>query len=449
VSSGANGGSEASLERAFSRLRQLVELPATEAPYATEQRNFTTLAKAVEAVAAGTRVHAPRSSRRERALEAWDTFIQGNGELSRVDSLALCWEPEVAVTSQFCARLRSLPRLKGGSLRGLMASYHEAWPADDSDIDRVLRRNLVALTRVRGAVEQWQDHMPELLGKVAPRNFAKGCMEQKTSASRRLDEMSLGPSTSFAQAAAEELSCLLGDDAGDPEVVRYALGRVFVDDNDLLSPRVWGDLFHQIVKANSRSLSLKGRQVLIDLALKTRRLSDPRIESSAWANVPTSTTQEIMRWLSEEDLKFFFDLLMEGQVDPQGRHKFWIDYASSALRSCVVVGAGDEARLRKQLDEITSRGRTYARLKAGGGAQRSVSAFIMDFGEVTIVEFSKPNSACFIYSNDEDAPYLDLNDAEFQWAQLKNTREGEYHAHAHDWPSKFRRILAQYGIRPR
>ena len=87
-------------------------------------------------------------------------------------------------------------------------------------------------------------------------------------------------------------------------------------------------------------------------------------------------------------------------------------------------------------------------MTGAGGANAHVSAFIMDFGKATVVEFSQPNSACYVYTDNDEDLYLDLSSSQFGWKQLKNTARADFYAHRGAWQQKFRGILAEYGIRP-
>ena len=99
-------------------------------------------------------------------------------------------------------------------------------------------------------------------------------------------------------------------------------------------------------------------------------------------------------WLSEEDLRFFFDLIMSGQEDRHNRREFWLRYVGRVGNSRVAMGTRDRDRLRVQLTELKKRGRSeYAHLE--DPFEDDVSAFIMDFGRAVVVEFSKPGNACF------------------------------------------------------
>ena len=438
----------ADLERAFVRLKQLSEMSDLEPPYRPGGRRFHRLADAVEALDADSGAGGLRASRRERALRAWEEALAGRGRLSRSDISALCWEPAIASSASFATHLQSIVPLRGMALRGLLASYHESWSAGDTSLESIILEGFQGLNRKRGALELWAKHLPEILGADAPRHFAKGCAQEEISVSERMRLFGLGPDSRFAREAARELVTALTKSGSPANRVAFVVEKALPQDNHLLAPDAWGLVYQQLVEWHFVNAGPEERQVVIDLALETRGLPDPRINSFSWPNVPDSTRRQVMRWLSEEDLRFFFDLIMEGQPDSQGRYPFWIDYTGMALRSRVVVGSDDEARLQTQLDELESRGRSYAKLRAGGGANRRVSAFIMDFGEVTIVEFSKANSACWIYPNDEEERYLNLGDSSYTWAQLKNSGRGSYKAHSAHWQGKFRQMLARYGVRP-
>jgi len=264
--------------------------------------------------------------------------------------------------------------------------------------------------------------------------------------------MGLSATSQFGMAAAGELARLVAENRNALSAFDYAVGTFFPEDDALIEPARWGEVYHRLVSNTELTSDANRRQALVDLALKTRGLDDPRLRLGQWQNVPPAARDIVMQWLSEEDLRFFFDLLMqEGRADPQRRRSFWLKYLDRAIRSRVVVGERDYTRLRPKLEAIQARGRTYARMKGAGYSNAYVSAFIMDFGEVTIVEFSKPNSACYIYENDPRNPYLDFTQQVFDWNQLKNRQMGEYHSHVHppeNWHAEFKRVLAQHGVRP-
>lgn len=433
------------LRTAYARLAAIANSPPMEV---AEGEGCPRLAAANNLLAGEAGARPMREGRLQRARLAWSEHVEKGRKLNQSDALALCWAPEVAIRPDFCEVIARSGPLRSRSLRGLMTSYHETWSPSTDGLAQILGDGLRRANRVRGVVESWISNVNELVGCDAPSHFAAGCLGSRSSVSNRLSALSLSLTSPFARGAAEQLAGKVVGRGGDVGLFEYAIEKVFPEDNELLGPSVWGKAFDSLVDDRQRTADDGTRQVLIDLALKTRRLPDPRLRQEKWVNVRKATRERIVQWLSKEDLQFFFKLLMEGQRDPQGRYKFWINYAGRALRSRVVVGSIDQNRKGRQLREISSRGRTYAKMVGSGGSNAHVSAFIMDFGDVTIVEFSKVNSACYIYENDPDDLYLDLSNEEFAWRDLKNTSVARYHSHSVGWQMKFKNILAGYGIRP-
>jgi hypothetical protein len=130
-----------------------------------------------------------------------------------------------------------------------------------------------------------------------------------------------------------------------------------------------------------------------NFVLLESHLGDPRRHPGQWDNKGLSAEAETVKgWLSEEDLKFFFDLVMEGQEDRHRRREFWLRYVSRARDFRVAIGRADHQRLRTQLQDLRKRGRNYATLD-----DRDVSAFVMDFGPAVVVDFSVVG-ACVVYN---------------------------------------------------
>lgn len=440
---------ELELKEALRRLGVLATMDWVMADHAADGAQYGALAEAVESLGASANSKSVRPSRLERAQASWDRHLASGGVVNRSDLMTLCWEPSVASTSEFCRTLGAAVPLRCRAVRGLMNSYHELWPPPTEDLELLLRLSLRTMDRARDPVESWMPLVKQLVGATSPSEFADGCLEDRLSVSSRLESLGLSPTTEFARSSAWELGLAATEPDEAPAHVDYLLTTFFGEDNALLEPREWGQIYARLVLNDRLLAGDLERQRLIDLALQVRGLGDPRLHIRAWENVPPAARDRVMQWLSEEDLRFFFDMIMEGQADPQGRYAFWIDYAGRALRSRVVVGTKDQSRLAAKLDEIRRRGRTYARMRGATTVNSHVSAFIMDFGEVVVVEFSQRNSACYIYRNDPRNPYFDLLQQGFAWSQLKNTRAAHrWMSHGYGWQDRFRSTLAGYGIRP-
>ena len=397
----------------------------------------------------GEKLATPGLSRMEQARNAWEAHLERGAPIEGRERAALCWEPEIACSGGFLRLLNEDRPLRRRALRGLLSSYHEKWGSRSSEIERILENGLNAAAKSRGVVGRWSANRRELIGATAPIEFATGCLAERESVSRRLSRYGLSPSGEFARLAAAALAELVSAPERAPQCFDFAADTFFPDDDNIIDPKPWGVAFHRLVTNKALAVSEETRQRLIDLALKTRGLTDPRLRQAQWQNVPVGARDLVVHWLSEEELLFFFDLLMEGRSDFQQRAPFWRKYLARAIRSRVVVGDRDYQRLRPKLDEIRARGRTFARVHRGHDPK--ASAFIMDFGEVVIVEFSRENSACYIYKNETRQPYFDFTQQVFGWYELKNRRRGDAHSHVappENWHRKFQAVLAQHGVRP-
>jgi len=411
---------------------------------------FEALKRATDELS-GEKMAAPRTSRVEQARKVWESYSAGGRPPGRRDVKALCWEPDVAISKPFLRIVSRQIPLSRRAIRGLMTSNHERWDLGSHDLDKVLKRALDGLTKSRPVVAAWVSPQEQLIGPSAPNLLADSCLSSRTSVTERLSKLGVSTSSQFALEAAGKLSRKISEPKHATSAFYFAIHAFFPQDNNLISPAYWGEAFRRLITSRALTSTTENRQLLIDLALKTRALGDPRLRVGQWQNVPAEARDLIIQWLSEEDLRFFFDLLMQGRADPQQRRRFWSKYVNRAIRSRVVVGAHDYERLRSKLDEIRARGRTFARMRGAGVVDAKASAFIMDFGEVVVVEFSRVNSACYIYENDLRDPHLDFTQQVFGWYELKNKTWGEAHPHVSPparWHENFRSILARHGVRP-
>jgi hypothetical protein len=437
------------LREAYSALRALASMDWDTVNAGRQEVHFEALARVVQKLGGSGALRGVRASRLDRARRAWTSHIEARAPISRSDILTLCWDPGIAMTPRFGHALREAFPLRSRSLRGLVTSYHESWPSSSPDVDTMVGDAIKYVGRCRRPIDLWVTHAPELVGSRAPVRFAEACVEARSSVTKRMETLGLQQTSKFARQVIREMAFALAADMRTGKLTSYFLEKVFPEDNSLFEPVLWGEAFEALISTPQARNGSIDRQRFVDLALHVRKLPDPRMRVAEWQNVPAPARQQVMQWLSEEDLRFFFDLIMEGQRDPQGRYAFWIRYVGMARRARVVIGQRDHDRLLPRLEEIKSRGRSYARLRATGAADISASAFIMDFGNVLIVEFSKPNSACYIYQNGPDGPYLDLTRSGFDWHELKSTqRAARWLAHAGSWELKFQRELAAYGVRP-
>ena len=84
-----------------------------------------------------------------------------------------------------------------------------------------------------------------------------------------------------------------------------------------------------------------------------------------------------------------------------------------------------------------------------GNISGYTSAFILDFGEITVIEFSKIGNACFIYDQSEARKIIsDFWMKEyFLISRLKQRQAGTRILHNRGWQQEMEGILAKWGVR--
>jgi len=177
---------------------------------------------------------------------------------------------------------------------------------------------------------------------------------------------------------------------------------------------------------------------------------DPRLPANQarWTGVRRQSQDEFLRGLSREDIVFFFEHVLPRGLDPHGRKDFWLKYVGRVRRSRPLLCSEDAFRLRSLERKGQQKIGHYGRMEG------ITSAFLLDFGEVLIVEFSAVGNACYVYDR-AGAETLGIGTnfwkpTPFSVFTLKHKRACIGHM-AHRltvWREKMSMLLAQYGIRP-
>ncbi len=395
-----------------------------------------------------TKLRAPTSSRRDQAHRAWEAWKQGIGQLPEPVLLrVLCWEPSIVSDDAFQPCLTTLRPLRSRTIQALLPAYLRLWQiAGEAEprLARALKEDLAKLDRPRGIVGKWQQAVPELIGTRAAEALATEALRRGVTIASRLGELDLATDTTFARSAAATLLERATSQSDAIERFDWLLNELFPQDASIAGEKGWGSALRNLILNESLVSDARVRERLLDYALGDLRLGDPRVNSVPWHAVGEEATQEVIRWRSSEDLRFFFDLVMKGKPDYQGRHQFWQKYVDGVTRSLIALSDNDKARLHRRLGELEARGRRFANITG----TNQVSAFVMEFGETVIVEFSEAGNACYVYAG------LKKNTISWQASAvgittLKNSRSAIVRLiHGQRWEHEFAMALARRGIRP-
>ena len=193
------------------------------------------------------------------------------------------------------------------------------------------------------------------------------------------------------------------------DVVNFAMKH----NNDKVNRNIFSKLIEQLGIDASEDL----RQPVQSYAL--HEWQDPRITGGhvRWRGISDKAQQIFTRWITKEDLRFFFDVVAKACNDPKFAYRkaFWLAYLER-ISFCRPVLRRDAEYLfsndRQALQYY--RDRRPATLTRGNKDQH---AFIIQMGDHTFIEFSTAG-ACYVYHN-TGLPF-ELGDSEYHMDELRS-----------------------------
>ena len=142
-----------------------------------------------------------------------------------------------------------------------------------------------------------------------------------------------------------------------------------------------------------------------------REWGDPRITGGEvrWRGVSDEAKQIFTRWITKEDLRFFFDVVAKACDDNKFAYRkaFWLAYLEH-ISFCRPVLRRDAEYLFRN-DPQTLQYYRERRPAALTGGNRNQHAFIIQMGDHTFIEFSTA-AACYVYDNADRRFSLDTSD---------------------------------------
>ena len=293
---------------------------------------------------------------------------------------------------------------------------------------------------------RWCEHAEMLLGPQGHCIFANSLLAARVPIKRHCDAWALEESSQYVLEAVRHSVHTCQEHLGREEAWRtYLL-------TTLLPWARWPmQDFHTAVGATilhpiaARDLGLQ--KALTKLVLQDTRLGDPRLPRNMinWLGIQEAR-QRFLQWLSRVDIIFFFEHVLPNGADPHGRKAFWLQYVSRVLMSRPLLNRDDEARLRATMQSLREQIGHFGHVRS-----RETSAFLLDFGPVVVVEFSRVDHACYLYEKPNAAKVIpDFSTQEpFTIHGLKDRpMAAETITHREGWQTTLGHLLARYGIRP-
>ena len=199
----------------------------------------------------------------------------------------------------------------------------------------------------------------------------------------------------------------------DPVAVADVVEFAEKHNNDKTSRAILSKLIEQLGHNASENL----RQPVQSYAL--RKWQDPRIAGGdiRWRGVSTEARQIFTRWITKEDLRFFFDVVAKACNDHKFAYRkaFWLAYLEH-ISFCRPILRRDAEYLFINDSQVLKyyQARRPATLTGSG---RDQHAFVMQMGNHTFVEFST-GGACYVYDK-ANCPFS-LSDSDYHMRELRD-----------------------------
>lgn len=187
------------------------------------------------------------------------------------------------------------------------------------------------------------------------------------------------------------------------------------------------------------------------------RWGSPHVDISdrtfLWSQVSQEAASAVMRWLAEEDLADFFELIKSSSrvltsMDER-RFVYWKRYTGRMQYTRLVLGTGYETTTNRDVRRFIDK--RHARIGWLRGGDPGNIAILMKIDNHWFVEFSQTGNACFPYRDDQ-RPF-NLNRKVFMKSDLGDPRAVEASGlgrmlHHRQWEEDFDRVLAGLNIWP-
>lgn len=365
----------------------------------------------------------------------------------------LCWEPSITLSKEYLAEVerRDLP-LRRSLLKGLVYSILSVWTSEES---KQLQRFLFEKSKSDSANPYLKKISPFALSPNGPNQTANLMIEGRTNLQKTISEL-FGIAASTTEFANHVLNAAIEN--GYKKVLSNNLDDRKWFYNEILQYVNKDTLLRCLEKAVSaidEANSEMAKEEFKRFVLFHPNLGDPRLPGFE-GNWPKEReiTVKVIEWLSQSDIRFFFELFIENKSDQQGRKQFWLKYAHLAKGTRVIASSFDQKRLARQIIEMKQKSGSsnlFADLK---DSSEKSTAFMIDFGRLIVVEFSLANHACYYYQPQSSFKFSDRaafwNTGSFSISDLKNKRLcSSPLTHRDGWEKNFMNILAGFGLRPK
>jgi hypothetical protein len=385
------------------------------------------------------------------AAEIWDTYCQSTNpcDFTQRELRTLAWEPAIVEDERFLEYLARRVQEPGPSLlAGLLFSLHARWRhhIEQGIFPKIFCELVMRCSASSGTIKQYRSNISLVTEPSGPVSLANIVVNQEISVEDALRGFSIPQNTEFHECALVESIRYASSKAIRSDSVAFIIEKLLRSPH--LGKTALSGVLYDVLNAAQRS-DRDGLLIerALDFVLLHEHLGDPRIYPQRWLTVDKRALELATQLLSREDIEFFFHLAMEADIDRHHRKDFWLRYIGQMKRSRPILCDEDVYRHRSALDKIVARGRKIDSFTY----KTESSAFIIDFGSVIVVEFSRTNNSCYFYKPEKFEKLLPKGF--WQKAPFHITLKSTYHqyqriGHSSGWQARASGLLAEFGIRP-
>lgn len=140
-------------------------------------------------------------------------------------------------------------------------------------------------------------------------------------------------------------------------------------------------------------------QELSEFALNHWRNPKLRQRNVKWGLVQDATKTMFLKWLTEKDIRGFFNAFKDDGTADIRRMNFWLRYVDQIKDAYFSLGSQLRSSTDKELLDLI--GRNDGRISRLDGSGMTLNcAFIMIFDNHVLIEYGLPNNACYCFSRE-------------------------------------------------
>lgn len=388
----------------------------------------------------------------EEYIKLWQQYLSGSQLVLPHRAIRyLCWYSEIATSERFIKYIEvNNSTLSPQQLQGLVRSCHDLWTPHLASgyVTKYVSSLIKSYKGANRVIEKWQANLSMILGLKGDSEFGKKIFEEKNLVKAVCEKWFLDQETQYCINAVGHAIKFCEEDLkkGNKQIGDFLIDNLISWEGWLIEgfkKQVESALLNNDITNYSL---LKNKLITLILSKAKDKLGDPRLPNNSrkWLGISDVARRRLIQWLSMEDIVFFFEHVLPDSKDKHGRKDFWLKYVNVFQQTRAFLCEEDRLRLASTINRNKDKIENFGKLKGKN------SAFLLDFGSVIAVEFSKVG-AIYLYNREQ------FNRIIMDFWSSKEFGEGDFKQmdfnlaripHTGNWEYPIRAELSRLGIRP-